>query len=275
MKSRGILSRHPLHVMILPSGGANEFVSHTTVTMRALVGLMWAMGGAVAGFVLGALVGMAVAMAMSMPGREGERDYFIFAMGLVGAVIGLIAGLVLYARSAPSGQAVAYVSSGTVGLLSIAAALALSLWAFTALREAPLQYGGSMATLVMEFRVLTTALPADSSGQWLNVEVQTANTRPVGTVLWTKRRTEGLYTVIPVEQDPLSRAANRLIVVRISGLHDETFNPPMKRTPDPKADWSAWYEPTAVDAAYGVVPTAPLTPMLELRYRVRPYAEMD
>jgi len=262
-------------MVIWPRGGPNKFVSHTTVTMRALLGLMWAVGGAVAGFVGGALGAMIIAKAMSMPGREGMRDYFIFAIGLIGAVIGLIAGLVLYARSAPSGQGVAYVSSGTLGVLGIVAAIALSLWAFTALREVPLQYGGSMATLVMEFRVLTTALPADGSAQWLNVEVQSTNTRPVGTVLWAKRRTEGVYTVIPVEQDPLYRAGSRVIVVRMAGLHDETFMPPMKRTPDPRADWSAWYRPAAVDAAYGVVPTAPLTPMLELRYRVRPYAEMQ
>ena len=81
--------------------------------------------------------------------------------------------------------------------------------------------------------------------------------------------------MISIEQDPLYRAGRRVIVLRIDGLHDETFIPPMKRTPDPKADWSAWYRPAAVDAVYGAVPTAPLTPMLELRFRVRPYAEMQ
>jgi len=243
--------------------------------MRALLGLMWGIAGAVAGLVLGVLGAMVAAKAMNITMREGAQGYFIVSIGLLGAAIGLIAGLVLYARSAPSGQGGAFISSGVLGVLGIAAAIALSLWVFAALRESPLEYGGSMATLEMEFRVLTTALPADASERWLDVEVQTRQTRPFGTVLWTKRRSEGGYTVIPVEQNPVFRAGSRVIVVRIAGVHDETFMPPMKRTPDLKADWSAWSRPASVDAAYGVVPTVPLAPILELRYRVRPYADMQ
>ena len=69
------------------------------------------------------------------------------------------------------------------------------------------------------------------------------------------------------------RAGSRVIVVRIAKTQDEAFMPPMKRTPDPNADWSAWYRPNAVDPPYGVVPTKPLRPTFELRYRVRRYGE--
>lgn len=83
----------------------------------------------------------------------------------------------------------------------------------------------------------------------------------------------GLYTAIPVVQGPFYRSGSRVIVVRVGEKQVEAFMPPIKRTPDPKADWSEWYRATAVDPPYGVTPAAPLKPMLELRYRVRKYGD--
>lgn len=243
--------------------------------MRSFVGLLWALGGAVAGFVLGAIVAMVIARITHASDREGAVGYAMIALGLIGALVGLVTGLLLFARAAPSGQGVAYIGSGAMAVVALIAVAGVSLWAFVNLREAPLEYGGAMANLEMEFRALTTAMPSGDASRWLDIEVQTTKTRPVGTVLWSSRRTEGAYTVIPVVQGPLYRAGRRFIVVRMSGLHDEMFMPPMKRTPNPKADWSTWYQPTSVDPPYGVVPVAPLTPLLELRYRVRAYGDND
>jgi hypothetical protein len=136
------------------------------------------------------------------------------------------------------------------------------------LREAPLMYAGAMANLEMELRIRTVELPAGESPRWLDVEVQTAKTRPAGTVLWSNRRTDGEFTIIPVIQGPLFRSGNRVIVVRIDGRQDEAFMPRMKRTPDPKADWSEWFARNPSTRPMVSKPPTPPKPVFELRYRV-------
>ena len=213
------------------------------------------------------------ASATDMSTREGGRGYFIIAIGVVCAVLGLIVGLVLYGRSAPQGQGAANVGSGVLAFAALVAAVALGLWAFMQLREAPLMYGVAQATLLLEFRLKTADLPANASGRWLSIEVQTSRTRPEATPSWSAKRVEGEYTIIPASQGPLYRSASRTIVVRVGEQQVEVFSPPMKRTPNPKADWSAWYRPVAVDPPYGVTPPAPLKSVLELRYKLRLYGE--
>ncbi|MEP6834039.1 MAG: hypothetical protein ABJB74_11620 [Gemmatimonas sp.] len=241
--------------------------------MRILLGLFWALVGGVVGFIVVAVGASLYAGATHMSGREGARGYFVIGLGLVGAVVGLITALVLYGRSAPAGQGAAYSGSGVLGFVGLVAAIAVSLWAYMQLMEKPLEYGGSMASLDMEFRVKSSDLPPDASGSWLNVEVQTAKTRPEGSVSWNSRRIEGVYTIIPVSQGGLYRATNRVIVVRVGEEQVEAFIPPMKRTPDPKAGWSEWYRPSAVDPPYGVTPPAPLKSKLELRYKISIYGQ--
>jgi hypothetical protein len=145
-------------------------------------------------------------------------------------------------------------------------------------RESPALYDGALANLEMELRVseanaaVREATKAASLA-WFEVEVQTTTTRPVGTVLWLNTRVEGESLIIPVEQGPLYRAGNRVIVVRMNGRQDAVFTPPMRRQPDPKADWSERYRPTLVEPQSGAVPNAPLPPIFELRYRVRRYGD--
>ena len=241
--------------------------------MRSLVGLLWALGGGIAGLIAG-LIGAAVfAAATHMTSREGASGYFVVSIGLVGALIGLIVGLVVYGRSAPAGQAAAHMGFGALGFVALVAAVAVSLWAFMQLREAPLEYNGAMANLELELRIKSADLPASPSDGWLSVEIQTAKTRPEGTVLWSRKRVEGEYTIIPVVQGPLYRSGGRVIVVRVGEEQVEVFSPPMKRTPDPKADWTEWYRPRVVDPPFGVVPPTPPKSKLELRYRVRVYGQ--
>jgi hypothetical protein len=241
--------------------------------MRSLVGLLWALGGGIAGLIVG-LVGASVfASVTNMTSREGASGYFVVAIGLIGALIGLILGLVMYGRSAPAGQAGSYTGFGTLGFVGLAAAVAVCIWAFMQLREAPLEYNGALANLELELRIRSADLPASPSDGWMDVEVQTAKTRPAGTVIWSSKRIEGEHTIIPVVQGPLYRSGNRVIVVRVGEEQVEVFSPPMKRTPNPKADWTEWYRPRVVDPPYGVVPPTPPKSKLELRYRVRAYGQ--
>ncbi len=240
--------------------------------MRTLIGLLWALGGAVAGLVVGGLIGMAIVKVANVTSREGASGYAVIGVALIGAVIGLVAGVVMYGRSAPAGQGTAFAGSGVLGVLGLIALMAAGVWAFMNLREAPLEYGGAMANLELELRVPTTELPDSVTSRWFNIEVQTAKTRPEGTVLWSNRRTEGPYTIVPVVQGPLYRSGSRVIVVTLSDRQSEVFMPSMKRTPDPRADWSAWVRPRVVEPPYGAEPKT-LESIVELRYRVRVYGE--
>jgi hypothetical protein len=231
------------------------------------------LGGGIAGLIVGVVGAAVFAAATNMTSREGASGYFGVAIGLIGALIGLIIGLVMYGRSAPAGQAAAYTGFGALGFVALVAAVAVSLWAFMQLREAPLEYNGAMANLELELRIKRTDLPASPSDGWLNVEVQTAKTRPEGTVIWSGKRIEGEYAIIPVVQGPLYRSGSRVIVVRLGEEQIEVFSPPMKRTPDPQAQWTEWYRPRVVDPPFGVVPPTPPKSKLELRYRIRVYGQ--
>jgi MFS family permease len=237
------------------------------------MGLIWALVGAVSGFVAGAVIAVAIAKVTDMTNREGAQGYFMVGLGLIGAIVGIVAALALYGRSAPSGQGAAYAGSGILGLVGLVAVVALSLWAFMNLREAPLEYGGAMADLQMELRFKSTELPTGDVSRWMDIEVHTAKTRPVGTILWDKKRTEGDLTIVPVVQGPLYRSGGRIIVVNVNERQTEAFNPRMKRTPDPKAGWSEWYRPARVDPPYGVVPEKPLSSIFELRYKISVYGQ--
>lgn len=246
--------------------------------MRIFIGLLWAFGGTVAGFVVGALVGAAIQLASNTSNREGAVGYSMMVCGAVGAVIGIVAGIALYARSAPTGQAGTFAGSTVMGVVGLVALVALAVWTFVYLRESPALYDGAMANLEMELRVSKANAPVRdvakaASSAWFEVEVQTTATRPEGSVLWSKTREEGESLIIPVEQGPLYRAGNRAIVVRVNGRQVDVFTPPMKRQPDPKADWSEWYGPTLVEPQSEVVPKTPLPPIFELRYRVRRYGD--
>lgn len=237
--------------------------------MRGLVGLLWALGGAVAGFIAGVIVALVIAKVTDASNREGAQGYFAFALGVIGAVVGIIAGLTLYGRSAPAGQGASYAGSGVLGILGVVAAIAIGIFVVLKTQEKPLMYGGAQANIDMELRFRTTDFPADArEKRWLNVEVHTAKTRPVGTLLWDEKRIEGEYTILRVTQGAFYRASGRVIVVSMEGKQTEAFSPPIKRTPDPKADWSKWYRPSAVDPPYGVEPKEPLKSIVELRYKV-------
>jgi MFS family permease len=241
--------------------------------MRSIVGLLWALGGAVAGFIVGAIVATAISTATNMSNREGAQGFFMIGVGLIGACIGVVVALVLYARAAPAGQGMAYAGKGVLGIAGLVACVAFALWAINNLREAPLEYDGAMSTLELELRIPSSELPPDASAAWLDIEVQTTKTRPVATVLWSRRREEQASTIVPAIQQPLYRAGQRVIVVRIDGRHDEIFVPRMARTPDPRADWSDWVRPRSVAPPFGTEPATPPASIIELRYRVRRYGE--
>jgi MFS family permease len=243
--------------------------------MNSLLGLLWALGGMVLGFGAFAAGAALFASWTNASNREGAVGYFVIGLGLVGAVLGLIAGLVWYARTAPGGDKLRQLGQGTVGLAVFAAVVAAAVWAWAQSHETPVLYdGNTQADLLLEFRVAATSVPTASARQWLNVEVTTAKTRPVALVLQDEVRREEAQLIVPAVQGPLIRAGNRLVVARLSlpaGERHEVFMPKMPRRPDPKAEWSDWVSPrTVFDVRTETEGGAAL---LQMRWRVRLYGE--
>lgn len=239
--------------------------------MRPLTGLLWALGGALAGGLLGGALMLLVTKLANVTTREGFAGYTVGAAALLGALVGLVLGLVWYARSAPAGQAGAQLGSGVLGVGGLVALLAVGTWVLMQRREVPVTYDGAMATLELELRARTVDLPAGDDGDWLGVEVQTRSTRPEGTSRWDRRRIEGDHTIVPVFQQPLIRASERRIVVTLRGRHVETFTPSLARRPAPDTTWSAWEAPADVAPVRGADTSTPPSPVFTLRHRVRPY----
>lgn len=243
--------------------------------MNSLLGLLWALGGMVLGFGAFAAGAALFTSWTNASNREGAVGYFVIGLGLVGAVVGLVAGLGWYARSAPGGEKLRQLGQGALGLAVFAAVVAAAVWAWAQSHETALLYNGNtQANLLLEFRVAPASVPAGSARQWLNVEVTTAKTRPVALVLDDEVRQEAQHLVVPAVQGPLIRAGSRLVVARLSlpaGERHEVFMPRMPRRPDPKAGWSEWVSPRTVFDVRTETEGAPA--LLQMRWRLRLYGE--
>lgn len=240
-----------------------------------MIGLLWGLGGMVLGFGLFAVAASLYAQATHASNREGAVGYFVIALGVIGALLGLVAGLAWYARSAPAGEGLRQFGQGVLGLAVFAAVVVAAGWAWLQSRELPVIYNGNaQASLLLEFRALAASAPGEPARQWLNVEVTTANTRPVALVLQDEVRRDGEHLVVPAVQGPLIRSGNRLVVARLTlpgGERHEVFMPSMPRRPDPKAGWSDWVSPRQVfDVQSGETGGQAL---LQMRWRLRLYGE--
>lgn len=243
--------------------------------MKALTGLLWALGGMALGAVLFAMGAALVAQLTHASNREGAVGYFVIGLGVVGGLLGLVAGLSWYARTAPAGQAWQQLGHALLGLAVLLGLVVAVAWAWVQSQELPVQYEGqAQANFELEFRLPAAAAPAGSARQWLSVEVTTRKTRPVALVLPDQVRHEQGHQVVPAVQGPLVAARQRLVVARLElpdGPRDLVFMPRMARKPDPRADWSAWEPPREVyDPRAGGPASAP---PLELRWRVRRYGD--
>lgn len=242
-------------------------------TMRVFIGLFWALGGMALGFALFAAGAALFAQVTQASNREGAIGYFVIALGIVGAVLGLVAGLGWVARSAPAGDAWSHLGQALLGLGLLAAMLGLVGWVWVDGHELPVKYGGeTQANLELEFRIAATAAPAGAARQWLSVEVTGRKTRPQALVLQDAMRHEEGHLVVPAVQGPLLAVRGRLVVARLQlpeGERDVVFMPGMPRKPDAEADWSNWVQPREVFDPQAGAPAA--APGLSLRWRVRRY----
>ena len=246
----------------------------TEMGVMPVLGALAGRAGAAGGFLVAALLAALFARVTNASTREGTVGYLVIAVGILGAIAGTILGVFLFARSAPEGEGMKLAASAVFGLVGLVALAALAVWGWTSAREAPAQYGNTLATLELEFRVMRPDAPEGPPSGWLDVEVQTATTRPPGLVLSDGVREEGDWIVVPAIQNPLYRSSSRVVVARVADRHVEVFSPRWKAKPDPGADWSPWSTPRLAErtgTAAGDGET--VRPILELRYRVRLYGD--
>lgn len=243
--------------------------------MKALIGLLWALGGMLLGGLVFGLGASLYAQATNASNREGAVGYFVVAMGIIGGLLGLVAGLVWYARSAPAGEGIQHFSQGLLGVIALTAVVVGLVWAWGQSHELPVTYNGNtQANLLLEFRLPAASAPGGQARQWLDLEVTTAKTRPVALVLQDQVRQEAGQLIVPAVQGPLIRASNRLVVARLKlpgGERHEVFMPKMPRRPDPKADWSEWVAPREVFDVSSGQSGAPA--LLQMRWRLQLYGE--
>ena len=221
----------------------------TAFLHKAVLGALAGLAGAAAGGIVAAVLAAVFAKVTNVTTREGAVGYLVVA-----------------------GAGLRYAGSAALGLLGLAALVAAALWAYTLSHEGPAKYGDTLASLELELRARKADAPEGSPSRWLDVEVQTAKTRPAGVVLADRVREEDGWLVVPVVQNPLHRASGRLVVVRVADRHVEVFSPRWRAKPDPKADWSPWIAPRLSEKLGGEGREA-VKPILELRYRVRLYGE--
>ena len=243
--------------------------------MKALIGLAFALLGMVAGFTVAATLAYLGAIVFQVSSREGAAGYLILGVGLLGAIAGLVAGLVWYARTAPQGHMLGHFGQGVIGVVVLVALIGAGLWAWLETREVPVRYNGdTMASLRLEFRLPKAMAEPGPAREWLSVEVTTSGTRPEAQVLQDAVRVEGEHLVIPAIQGPLIRSANRLVVARVGrgpAAQDEIFSPPMPRKPDPAAGWSEWAGPVRVQPRNEA--RGPSAARLEMRWRIELYGQ--
>ncbi|MBI3368125.1 MAG: hypothetical protein HY021_06695 [Burkholderiales bacterium] len=236
---------------------------------------MWSLGGMALGLMLFTAGAALFAQRAHVSTREGAAGYFVVALGIIGAILGLVAGLGVYTHNAAPGEGWLRLGLGSLGLAALAATLVVVGWFYLQSHELPVKYDGqTMANLELEFRMPANAILSTPVRQWLSVEVTTRKTRPEALVLQDATRLEGSHLVVPAVQGPLHGAWNRLVVARLEapdGPRHLVFMPRMPRKPDPTADWSPWQGPREVhDPKTGA---AASTPAMELRWRVRRYGE--
>lgn len=110
--------------------------------MNLLLGLLWSLAGMAIGAVVFGAGASVFARVTRASNREGAVGYFVIGLGLVGGLLGLVAGLVWYGRSAPAGEGLLQLGQGALGLVLFVALLALGCWAWVQTREVPVRYHG-------------------------------------------------------------------------------------------------------------------------------------
>lgn len=177
---------------------------------------------------------------------EGASGYFVVGMGLVGAMVGGVVGLVMSrivaARPHPSfGRAVAYSKATMIALVIVVGGIA------RLQADVPPTIGGEALLLAVEVRwpkSQTTSPVTDSSHWSLRLSASSGRTVRVsknGPMWKSDARFEGGHWIVPGAVEVFTSRGDRILDVEPSGTIKNGFIVPLPSYPGKtQLEWSEW-----------------------------------
>jgi hypothetical protein len=208
--------------------------------MTFLLALLAGIAGALGGYLLGAGAGAALAPLLGVSSFEGEAGYFAaFLCGPLGAVVGLIAGVVLVLRR----RGVRAFGAVTVRLalvaVSIAALVAAGIGVMYMDRDL-VSSNGAPPQLAFEIRLPPGAIaPAPDD---ITVHLDSAKGHLPATLFADKFRRDGDRPVLVGTVDIPYRESRRLLVLRLSSQPDRLFVLGLGRNPGRARELGPWHQ---------------------------------
>lgn len=236
--------------------------------MRFIIGFLSGVLGALAGwFGLAMLV-----IALSGPDRDGGIAMgAFFNIGPVGAVVGFVAGVLLYLKFGITRETASPVDgaqppaatapkrarvSRPFAIVVVAVLAGLGWWAWYELIRSPYLTHGFM-TLEMQFRLPAgMAVPQDASTVHIMVEEGPQYLEPGLGPSW--HGTDGDHPVILAHVTLSRKTSRRAVTLELPGVAKKTWRLDLAGDPDPMPVFSPWR-----------VPAGGADPKIEMNYRLK------
>lgn len=212
--------------------------------MNLLLALFGGIAGAVAGFFLGVGIGSLLVPVIGITSFEGASGYFTVAIGLLGGVIGLMAGIVLVLRFRGGYRRPGAVLGRTALVLGSLAAL---VFIGIQIRLATLERFSGNIVPQMHFEVRLPAGAAEPQRHAVDFEMQAGSQRSGGQFKDPWLRRDGDRIVLSAFVPLYTRTSQRILVTSLPGQPKLLFNIGLAATPRVSDQFGAWQRVNFVD----------------------------
>jgi hypothetical protein len=210
--------------------------------MIYVIALLAGLLGAGLGAALGLALGFALAAILDISSFEGAAGYFVVGIALIGALIGLPAGIVVALRLKGS-RGFAATGGRTLAVLGIVAALVA---AGIGYRLATVEhFSGGNPT--MEFEIRLPAGMAAPERKAIDFEMQAGSQRSGGLFKDNWMRREDNRVVLSGLVPLYTRTSSRILVVTLPGQPKLLFQIGLSANPKPSTDYGAWQRVSYLD----------------------------
>jgi hypothetical protein len=211
--------------------------------MIYVIALLAGLLGAGLGAALGLGLGLALASLLNISSFEGAAGYFVVSIAIIGALIGLPAGIVIALRRKGS-RGFAATGGRTLAVLGIIGALVAAGIGYRLSTVEHFPGGGNPA---MEFEIRLPAGMAAPERSKVDFEMQAGSQRSGGLFKdnWMRRDDDRvvLSGLVPL----YTRTSSRILVVTLPGQPKLLFQIGLSATPKPSTDYGAWQRVTYLD----------------------------
>lgn len=205
-----------------------------------------------------------------IPSREGASGYFVAFVGLLGAVAGVVLGLI-FARLGQAWWGPGVLREGAAAAVGMSAVLVAALGLCRWMADVPPTSGGEPLDLIVEVRLpegLTEFPARDAAEAFLRLAVvegrpKVQKKEEAGVLEVGRARLEDGRWLVPGRAPVFSSRGELLMTVKIGPGAEERFLLPASAGRRPAEGWSEWM-PRAARSEGG----APMNTMT-FRYRVR------